>query len=211
MPRRPSRTSIDSQLRRHVQRARQGSVFTTTSFNSLGSPAAVDKALQRLVRAGTLRRLSPGLYDKPRHHEVLGDLWPSVENVVRALEKKNRLTVIPAGAYAANLLGLSEQVPLKVVYLTDGPNRRILLGRQEIHFRRTTPKNLDVGPVSALVIQSLRHLGQSRVDGTTIAQLRRRLRPVDRVQLQKDAAQAPAWIGRIMRDVSTSEETLEGT
>ena len=75
------------------------------------------KVLQRLVARGALRRLSRGLYDKPRHDELLGLLWPSVDAVVQALTGTDKLRTQPAGVYAANMLGLSEQVPAKVEFL----------------------------------------------------------------------------------------------
>ena len=111
MPRARSDHSIDTRVSRRVQRSPSGTVFTPASFTAFGSRAAIDKALQRLVAGGGLRRLSRGLYDKPRHDELLGTLWPSVDAVVQALVGQHKLRVRPAGVYAANLLGLSEQVP----------------------------------------------------------------------------------------------------
>jgi hypothetical protein len=109
MSRAISPTSIEAQIARRVQRSARGAVFTPAMFTGLGSREAIDKALQRLVKQGNLRRLARGLYDKPRHDDVLGPLWPSVDAVVKALVGKDKLRVQPAGVYAANLLGLSER------------------------------------------------------------------------------------------------------
>ncbi len=106
------------------------------------------------------------------------------------------------GVYAANLLGLSNQVPLRLIYLTDGPPRRIRIGKQEIVLKRTTPKNMaTAGKVSGLVVQALRYLGKEHVDDTTVAALRRRIGLAERKQLHAYAHLAPAWIGDIMRQV----------
>ena len=142
MPRTASPTSIDAQVTRRVRRSAAGTVFTPSTFTALGSRAAIDKALQRMVARGQLRRLSRGLYDSPRHDEVLGTLWPSVDAVIRAVVGKDKLRVQPAGVYAANLLGLSEQVPAKVVLLTDGASRSLRAGPMQITFKRTTPRNM---------------------------------------------------------------------
>ena len=104
--------SAGSALRLHRLLQKRPIVSIGSASGEIGlSVPAIDKALQRLVARGGLRRLSRGLYDKPRHDEVLGTLWPSVDAVVQALVGKHKLRVQPAGAYAANLLGLSEQVP----------------------------------------------------------------------------------------------------
>jgi hypothetical protein len=109
----------------------------------------------------------------------------------------------PSGAYAANLLGLSEQTPAKIVFLTDVPSKRIKLGAQEISLKRTAPRNLAmVGRLNGLVIQALRYLGRAQVNEQIVRRLQRQLRPVDLQSLRKDAVHAPAWIGDVLRRLS---------
>ena len=147
--------------------------------------------------------MTRGLYYVPRVRPGVGEIQPTAEAIAEAWAAKHRLRLQASGAYAANLLGLSDQVPLRLVYLTDGPNRRMRVGRQEIVFRHTTPRNVaTAGRVSGLVIQALRHLGQRHVDGTIIDALRRRLRPKERAQLLEDLPLAPAWIAKIMRQIA---------
>lgn len=125
----------------------------------MGSRAAIDKALQRQVQRGKLLRLSPGLYDKPRHDELLGSLWPSLDAIVKAVAGKDRIRTQPSGVYAANLLGLSEQVPAQVVLLTDGMSRSVQAGPMEIRFQRTTPRRMAAaGRLSGLLIQAFKSL-----------------------------------------------------
>ena len=126
---------------------------------------------------------------------------------LRALADKDSSRLQPSGAYAANLLGLSEQVPAKVVFLTDASDRRVTVGKQEIILKRTTPKNMaTAGRTSGLVIQALRYLGQDRVDDAVVVHLRNRLSPADRQQLMKDIRYAPAWIGEIFRRLASDGE-----
>jgi len=128
---------------------------------------------------------------------------PTPDQIAQALAGKDDLRIQPSGAYAANLLGLSEQVPAKVVFLTDGPNRKIKVGNQEIILRRTTPKNMaTAGRVSGVVIQALRYLGQDHVDDGAIERLARLLPHDARQQLMADIRYAPAWIGAIFRRLS---------
>ncbi|MDI3383969.1 DUF6088 family protein [Xenophilus aerolatus] len=208
MPRAASAHSIDTLLARRVQRAPRGTVFTPASFASLGSRAAIDKALQRQVAAGHLRRLSRGLYDKPRHDEVLGTLWPTVDAVVRALTGKDRIRTQPAGAYAANLLGLSEQVPAKVVLLTDGTARSVQAGPLQITLKRTTPRDMaTAGRLSGLVIQAFKSLGAPHVTPERIQRLRQMLPHAERARLLNDVALAPAWMQPHLRALAHEEKS----
>jgi hypothetical protein len=164
-------------------------------------------ALKSLCDAGRIRRLAPGLYDYPRQHPKLGDLCPTPEQIAQALANKDSSRIQPSGAYAANLLGLSDQVPARVHFLTDATDRRITVDRQEIILKRTTPKNMaTAGRISGLVIQALRHLGKDNVDDKVIDTLAQRLSPSDRRQLMKDIRHAPAWIGAIFRRLAKKDQ-----
>ena len=150
-------------------------------------------ALTRLSRKGIIRQLARGLYDYPIDHPSLGRVAASADAVAKALASRDAVRLQPAGAYAANVLGLSDQVPMKIVFLTDGPTRRVKLGQREIILKRTTPRNVaTAGRRSGTVIQALRHLGEHHVDDKVIAILRRQLTDADKAQLLKDLRYAPA-------------------
>src|SRR3982750_830034 len=111
MPGKKTPQSINSMILDAIHSRGHGSVFVPADFLDLGSREAVDVALHRLARKGTIRRLARGVYDFPKQHPVLGLLSPSAEAVARALAGRDRTRLQPAGAFAANVLGLSEQVP----------------------------------------------------------------------------------------------------
>lgn len=195
--------SIDNKVLSRIYGHDRGWVFTPADFRDLGSPTAVRLALMRHVRAGTIRQLARGLYDFPRRDPQLGVLAPSVDAIANALKTRHAIRLQPSGGYAANLLGLSDQVPMKIVFLTDGSNRRIPLGKLQIILKRTTPRNMATADkMSGLVIQALRHLGARHVDDHIVASLRRRLSAADKKQLLLDLRYAPAWIARIMQQVA---------
>ena len=179
MSRPPSPTSVEQRIRAKLRRARGSETLTlvaATDFLAIGSRRAIDTALHRLAEQKVLQRLTRGLYFVPRVHPLLGNLHPTPDAIVAAMAAKHRIRVQPSGAYAANLLGLSDQVPLRIVLLTDGPARRIKVGKQEIVLTRTTPKNMaSAGRLSGLIIQALRYLGKRYVDEATVANLRKRL------------------------------------
>jgi predicted transcriptional regulator of viral defense system len=158
-PPRP-KASVDQRILAAVKRRGEGAVFVPTDFLALGSRRAVDVALHRLVKRGAVRRIARGIYDLPRTHRALGALAPSADAVARALAGHHGIRLQPSGAYAANLLGLTEQVPMRVVFLTDGATRRVRVGATTIELRRTTPRNMATsGRLSGMVIQALRALG----------------------------------------------------
>ena len=131
---------------------------------------------------------------------------PSAEVIAKVLAGRDRTRLQPAGAYAANLLGLSEQVPAKVVFLTDGPTRRVQIGTIAIELRRTTPRNMAAaGRLSGVVIQALRYLGKDHVTPQRIAHLKRTLPASDRQALVKDLQLAPAWMHPILRELAARE------
>jgi len=194
--------SIVDRIKKRIYGKSRGFVFTKSQFLDLGNPKTVAKALERLADSGEIRRLARGLYDYPQKHSKLGDLPPNYERIAQALAGRDSLKIQPSGAYAANLLGLTEQVPARIVFLTDGFNRTVQINKQQIVLKRTTPKNMaTAGRVSGLVIQALRHLGQDHVDDNIIGMLKKRLSDADRHQLMNDLRYAPVWIGNIFRQL----------
>ena len=111
-----------------------------------------------------------------------------------------------AGARAANALGLSTQVPAQSTYLTDGPSRRVVLGKRVVHLRHASPKHL-IAPGSPVgtVVQALRHVGPVRAaDVVQIAA--RRLSANDKKTLASTTAQAPAWMRSTLASIANATE-----
>jgi hypothetical protein len=201
--RKKSPQAIDSRIVAVIQSRGRGSVFVPADFLEIGSRQAVDIALHRLTRKGTIRRLARGVYDFPKQHLVLGPLLPSADAVAKALAGRDRTRLQPTGAYAANALGLTEQVPAKAVFLTDGPSRTVKIGPTTIQLRRTTAKNMETaGRLSGLLIQALRELGKEHVTPQRRAHLKRTLPVNKRRELIKDLRLAPAWMHPIFRELA---------
>lgn len=180
-----------------MKRARaggRGGVFTPSDFLDVAARSAVDQALSRLAKNGKLRRLARGLYDFPKVHPQLGALSPTPDDVAKALARETGSQVQIAGARAANALGLSTQVPAKSSYLTDGPSRRVVLGKRVVDLRHASPKHLIApGSAAGTVVQALRHVGAIRA--ADVAQIAsRRLSASDKKTLASKAIQAPAWM-----------------
>lgn len=169
----------------------------------IGTPVAVRQALSRLVRQGKIIRAERGLYAWPRKGELLGEpLMPSPDEMVRAWAKKNGLKAVPSGAYAANLLGLSTQVPAKIVYYTNGRTKTVKLGPYTIKFLHRGPKTMDVhGRVAPLVFQALRNMGQDGVTRQVVARLTSLLSQKDKRELQRNLSKAAAWMKPVLEHI----------
>ena len=197
--------SIDSMVTARIKKRGRGWVFTPKHFLDLGSRQGVDLTLHRLKAAGTIRQLARGLYDYPVQDPVLGSVAPSADHIARALVIRDVIRLQPSGAYAANMLGLSEQVPARVVFLTDGPARKVALGKREIILQHTTPRNMaTAGRKSGTLIQALRYLGQDHVDDQVIATLRRQISAEEKPKIHKDLRHAPEWIAELLRPITRS-------
>ncbi|HKI33860.1 MAG TPA: DUF6088 family protein [Gemmataceae bacterium] len=179
-----------------IHRLGPGHAFTAKDFLDLGSRGLIDVTLSKLVAAGVVRRVARGLYDSPRTSALLGGpLSPDMDQVARALARRYRWRIIPEGAQAANALGLTTQVPARIVYLSDGPTRKVSVGQQAIYFKHARPKEMRTeGPMSSLVIQALRHLGRQAVGREVIDHLRGRLSKSEKQRLLRDARYSTDWI-----------------
>ena len=203
---RKSTQSIDSKVVSRIYGSGRGSVHVPTDFLDLGSREAVGLALHRLSKKGTIRHLARGIYDYPKQHPKLGVLLPSAETIARALAGRDRARLQPTGAYAANMLGLTEQVPAKAIFLTDSQSRTAKIGPMTIQLRRTTPRNMAAADrLSGLLIQAFRELGKEHITPARIDHLKRTLPASKRRELLKDIKLAPAWMHPIFRALAEKE------
>ncbi len=203
--------SVPDRVMKRARASGRGSIFTPSDFLHVAGRAAVDQALSRLVKSGKLRRLARGLYDFPKVHPKLGPLSPAPDGVAQALARETGSQVQIAGARAANALGLSTQVPAKSTYLTDGPSRRVVLGKRVVDLRHASPKHLIApGSPAGTVVQALRHVGPVRAaDIVEIAA--RRLSATDKKTLATTAIQAPAWMRPTLVSIAnTVSSTADG-
>ena len=202
--------SIDKKILKRIQSHGKGWVFTPSHFDDLAGSSTITTTLKRHTDAGTIRNLARGLYDYPKLDSQLGSLLPSTDDIAKALVGRDEIRLQPSGAYAANRLGLSSQVPMKLVYLTDGRSRTVQIGNRQIILKQTTPKNMTTaGRISGLVIQAFKHLGKDEVDEKVIRTLDERLDDAARKQLMKDIRSAPAWIAEIFRQLAKQKDAAK--
>jgi hypothetical protein len=194
--------SIAGKILYRIRGKGRGSVHVTGDFLDLGTRAAVDQALSRLARRGYLRRLDQGVYDFPKMHPRMGALSPDPVAVAKAVARKAGSRIQVSGAQAANALGMTTQVPARMVFLTDGPSKRVQVGSQMIELRHAAPRNMaGAGKKSGLVIQALRHLGRGAVDSAALGRLKSALSDDDKADLQADVSTAPGWVKSVVESL----------
>ena len=193
------RPIVEKKISTLLKKYPKSSVLFVDDFLDYGNSESVKKALLRLKEKEILVRLAHGIYLYPKVDKELGVLFPSTEDIARAIARRDKARIVLTGVQALNKLGLSTQVPMKVVYLTDGAARSIKVGKRTITFKKTSPKNLLAkGEISSLVIQALKTIGQSKVDNAILLKIHKLLKKEKSENIINDAKLAPAWIKKLL-------------
>ena len=191
--------SIENKVLEHLKYRQRGKIYFTNDFATLGTSESIRKSLSNLVKKDILIRLTQGIYLYPKIDKELGVLYPSVDDVCRAIAKRDKARIEPTGIFALHSLGLSTQIPVNVVYLTDGIPRKIKYGNRTIKFKKTAPKNLAMkGKVSSLVITALKQIGKENVSQEVELQLTKVLKKESVENVRHDAKLAPEWISKLI-------------
>ncbi|HTN19696.1 MAG TPA: DUF6088 family protein [Pelobium sp.] len=195
--------SVHNQIYNKITKHKRGMLFFPTEFSAMGSVSSVNMALSRLQKEGVIERIAQGIYLYPKIDPLFGKMYPSTEEIAANIAKRDHARIIPTGAMALQKLGLSTQVPMNLVYLTDGAPRKIQIGKQNITFKTTTAKKLAIkGPVSSLVIQALEELGKNKFDKDLQKRVLQILKNETLKNLEHDAKLAPAWIAALLKQAA---------
>lgn len=192
--------SIEHNILNRIKSIPKGSLLLPSDFNDLGSSEAIRLSLFRIEKQGVITRVAQGIYVRPKISELIGSILPTAEEVAEAIAKRDKIRTVPTGSYALNALGLSTQVPVNIVLLTDGSPREIKVGKRKIKLKKTTPKNLLAkGKTSRLVIQALKEIGNGKVKNEEKEKIIDLLKKEKENELRHDIELAPVWIQKIMK------------
>lgn len=196
------RPQVENRIAKALKTYPKGSVLFVNDFLDYGNPESVKKALFRLKEKEILVNLAHGIYLYPKVDKELGILFPATEEIATAIARRDKARIILTGVHALNKLGLSTQIPMKVVYLTDGAARTVTVGKRTITFKKTSPKNLLItGELSGLAIQALKTIGQNNMDDKILEKIKNILRQEKKENILKDAKLSPAWINKLVMQV----------
>ncbi len=194
--------SIESRIYTSVSKRGRGAIVTPLEFADYGESKAVQKAFERLAAAEKLIRIARGIYYYPKIDRALGMgvLYPTFEDIAAAIARRDKAKIVPTGVYALNKLGLSTQLPMNVVYLTDGSPRKVRLqGEKGIQFKHTAKKNLAFQNDFAMLLTfALREIGEDNLTEEQLAHVSQLIKAVPFEAIKKDFALIPAWIRKII-------------
>lgn len=192
--------SIDDYILELINKKKSGTIFVYNDFKTLGSLSAIRVAMHRLVKKGVLQRIIPGLFVKPVTSKLLNKtVSPDLDKIAHAIARKDASKITPTGIFALNALGLSNQVPLNLVYLTDGKPRKIKIGKNTIEFKKSTPKKLALkGKYSKLAILAMSEIGKGKLSELEIEKIINILKHENIDDLKHDLLLAPQWIAEII-------------
>jgi hypothetical protein len=195
--------TISNKIEAIIKQTARGKLVFISDFSEYGNYDTVRKSLQRLVNKGLIIRISKGIYYIPKKDNILGILYPTTEEIGKAIAKRDKARIIPTGAYAQHLLGLSTQIPMNVVYLTDGSARKIKIGNQTIVFKKTSPKNLSFeSQLSSLLIQALKSKKEINITEADKRRLKEVIKKSDELErIKNDIRIAPVWIRKLVLQI----------
>jgi predicted transcriptional regulator of viral defense system len=187
--------SIHSQLEDKILSLKKGAIVFVSDFAEFGTAENVKKVLLRLEKKQLLVRLAHGIYLYPKIDKELGILYPSTESIAEAIAKRDKIRIIPTSIYALQQLGISTQIPMNVIYLTDGAPRKIKVGKRTITFKKTAPKNLAIkNKVLSNIVQGLKELGKENITDEIRQKINQALQKVPVKALKEEILNAPVWV-----------------
>lgn len=191
--------STYNSIKERVELSERGTLFFPDSFSALGSSDAVRSALVRLCKNNILIRVAQGIYYYPRIDTKWGSgiIPPSIEEIARGIAMRDKVRIAPTGSYAMYQLGLSTQIPANVVFMTDGSQRRISIGKgRGIFFKHSSNMRVFAfqSQLMELIVAAMREIGQDNITDEQITIVNTHLDQVDRDDYNHDIQLAPIWV-----------------
>ncbi len=194
--------SVAQKIGSSIETIGRGKIFFADDFVNMGSAENIRQTLGRFTRNEKIVRVANGIYCYPEVDDKLGlgVLMPTFDQIANAIAERSHARIVPTGDYALNVLGLSTQVPMNSVYLTDGSPRKVeISGGRGIIFKKTAPKNLSYkNRLAMLITSALKSIGRENVTAEQIAHIKQLLRKEDKESVLADLALMPIWIRKIV-------------
>lgn len=182
-----------------IEESQPHSIFFISDYAELGAAETIRKILHEATITGALEKAGHGIYVKPKNSRF-GHVPAPLEKIAKEIAARDRCVILPTGNTAANLIGLSTQVPMNLSYITTGSTRTVKIGERKISFHHASPKNFAAkGSVMPLLIQGLREIGEGKISEADMTALKSFIYRQKDPHLQEDLQLAPAWMQRIIK------------
>ena len=184
----------------------EGTIFFPEDFSMIESNELIRTTLVRLCDEGIIIRVGFGIYYKPRIDNKwgLGILYPALDDIAKAIAKRDKCRIAPTGSSALSILGLTTQLQTNAVYYTEGSPRRIKIGNNKgIMFRRTTQMKRFAfkNELMQLIVAALKEIGNNKVTDDEKKIIAERLKQVSAEDFNTDLLLAPAWIQKLLKEI----------
>ncbi|MDM1139174.1 MULTISPECIES: DUF6088 family protein [unclassified Empedobacter] len=194
-----------NKIQTKISKSSFGEMFFLDDFSKYGSSDNIRKVLSRLENEGLVERLTHGIYLKPKKDLLLGKIYPTIDEIAKQIAKRDKARIAPTGVLALYLLGLTTQIPLKAVYLTDGSQREIKIGNRTIQFKKTVPKSFAIkDELLHLIVQAFKEIGQKEITDDFLNQIKPSILHLNEQVIQKQLKYAPVWIQKIINNLYTT-------
>ena len=198
--------SAYNEIKRKITSSKRGTLFFPDSFAQMASSDAIRSALVRLCKDGDITRVAQGIYCYPKIDTKWGSgvVPPSIEDIANGIAKRDKVRIVPTGAYVLNVLGLSKQVPANVVFFTDGSSRKVSVGKGNgILFKHTSEMRTFAyrSKLMLLIVMALREIGDENITELQMNIIKSHLKNVPTKDYQKDILLAPAWVRKKLQQV----------
>ena len=194
--------SVENKILSVIKSKKYGTILFASDFADAGERKTINKAFERIALSGKIIRLARGIYCKPKVDTEFGFgvIYPSVDDVAQAIAQRDKCRIVPTGDTALNKLGLSTQVPMNAVYLTDGTPRRIkIYNGRGILFKHVVPKRLDFkSELIMLITFALQTLGQGNQSEEQFSRIKQLLSNEPKERISEDLKLIPGWIRSII-------------
>lgn len=194
-----------NQIENKIKNFKRGKIFFLDDFAGLGTPESIKKSLQRLTNSGLLVRLANGIYWYPKKEKEIYGIKisgkPTLDEIAKAIAKRDKARIVPTGIHALNLLNLSTQVPANIVYLTDGTARRISIGEGKgILFKHTSEvKRLTYkSEYLMLIVSALREIGEGNITDAQFDIIKEHFSKITKQEFETDLKLIPVWIRKML-------------
>ncbi|MHC5310583.1 DUF6088 family protein [Myroides sp. LJL116] len=202
--------SISNQIIGKISKSKRGKIFFANDFVKYGTSENIRQILSRLEKEKLIERIAQGIYIKPKQDSLLGTIYPAIEEIANEIAKRDKVRIAPTGVLALYLLGLTTQIPLKTVYLTDGSQREIKVGNRKINFKRTVPKNLMIKDnLLHLVVQAFKEKGQKEITDSFLNTIKLAIDKIDQQVIESQLKFASVWIQNEIKKLYYKQEYMD--
>lgn len=195
--------SIKDKIVARIYGRGRGSIVSASDFLADFKRGDIDEALSQVCKSGTIERVMHGIYHYPEWSDLLQqNLSPDPDRVAQAIARKYGWNIQPTGNTALNYLGLSTQIPGKMLYLSDGPSRKYSYGKQQLEFKHKTLKEARFKhSESALIVHALKALGKEHITEEKIDKIKTKISPDIWEKILKDTDKVTGWVRAIILSI----------